>query len=956
MSEDFATIPPRASYRVQFNRAFRFRDAEAIVPYLAELGISHLYASPFLQASPGSTHGYDISSHERLNPEIGEPEEFSSLTGALREHGMGQIVDLVPNHMGIAEEGNRWWMDVLEHGRSSPYAAFFDIDWHPAKPELAGKVLLPILGDVFGRVLERGELRLEEEDGAFRIRYFERTLPIAPRAAANVLHDSLGRLGNAAEEERLELASIAAALANLPPRDRTDPHSVSERRRESHVGRRRLRELLRGSPGVRGAVSAAVTRINGTPGKPRSFDALEALLEEQAYRLAFWRVAAEEINYRRFFDINELAGVRVELPEVFHATHALILGLAGGGAIDGVRIDHPDGLFDPTEYLTRLARALRERSGHDLPIWVEKILTGNEELPAEWPVAGTVGYEFLNDLTGLLVAREGRAPLDRRYREIAPELPEFEEIAYAGKNLVLRSALVSELNVLTDLLNRISEQDRQTRDLTRGSLRETLRETIACFPVYRTYIDAAAGVVAKRDAEYLERAVRTARRRNPAISGLLFDFVLDTLLLRWPAGLDAAGRQERADFVMRFQQLTGPVMAKGVEDTAFYVYNRMVALNEVGGSPDRFGISIDAFHRSCARRAERSPYALNATSTHDTKRSEDVRARLAVLSEIPDRWAEATQRWMALNAPLRSDDPDRRIPSSNDEYLLYQTLVGVWPLGDPDPAELAPFAERVRVYLEKAIREAKTHTSWISPDATYERGVANFVTALLDPKRSAEWLRDFLPLQREVARRGMLNSLTQTLLKIAAPGIPDVYQGQEVWDLSLVDPDNRRPVDYARRAGLLAELRDAESEGRLGDFAAEALRKWEDGRVKLLVLHCGLELRRRHPLLMTRGRYLPQTVSGERADNVCAFGRVADGASAVVVAPVLGTERPLSGDAARKWWGDTRLRLSPELAGDYRELLTASRVDIGRGAEPSLCVGELLERFPVALLERSSAE
>ncbi len=947
---------PHATYRLQFNHASTFRDAAELVPYLHSLGVSDLYASPYLQARPGSLHGYDISNHNALNPEIGSTEEHAAMVRALREHGMGHLLDIVPNHMGIGERDNRWWMDVLENGQSSPFANFFDIDWHALKRELAGKVLLPVLGDQFGHVLERGELQLSYTEGRFWIEYFEKRFPVAPRSTALVLREALGLLeGRLAADhpDRMELESILTALAHLPPRHRTDPASVAERRREKTVSQRRISALYGGSPGVREALDEALRLFNGTPGEPASFDRLETLLDDQAHRLAFWRVAAEEINYRRFFDINDLAGVRVERPEVFEATHRLILRLVEEGKVNGLRIDHPDGLFNPRGYLRRLqAEAERQTGEPRLYILVEKILTGEEELPWDWPVAGTVGYEFMTRLNGLLVASENEAQMDALYARFVGRVPEFPELVYDRKKLILRSALASELNVLAHLLNRLSEQNRRSRDFTLGILTDALRETVACFPVYRTYIHAEVGRVSERDSQYIERAVREAKRRNRSLSASIFDFVRDTLLLRWPENLDEEAREEHARFVMKFQQLTGPVMAKGVEDTAFYVYNRLVSLNEVGGEPAQFGLPVEAFHQWIARRGKRWPHAMNSTSTHDTKRSEDVRARIHVLSEIPDLWGSHVLRWAELNAGKKPLEEGHPVPDRNDEYLLYQTLIGAWPLGETEEQAHEPFVERIQRYMEKATREAKVHTSWINPNEEYDQGLQEFVRRILDRQESADFLEDLLILQPVVARIGMLNSLTQTLLKLTVPGVPDIYQGQEIWDFSLVDPDNRRPVDYGLRRRMLEGLRERLARGDRVGLARELFESWEDGRIKMYLIHQTLGLRREKPELFAAGEYLPLRGTGQRAAHLVAFARRHGDDSVIAIAPrlpaTLTRERDFALPQAEVWEESWIGGPEEVLSGRFRNLFTGERVE-GRGR---LSLPELLRAFPVALLAR----
>jgi (1->4)-alpha-D-glucan 1-alpha-D-glucosylmutase len=949
---------PSATYRIQFNAGFTFRDGAAVVPYLAELGISDLYASPYLQARPGSVHGYDIVDHDTLNREIGDEHDHARLSAALREHGLGHVLDIVPNHMGVAMgargKRNRWWMSVLENGPSSPYAGHFDIDWNPRNPELNGKVLLPVLGDQYGRVLESGELNLVYEAGQFRVEYYENVFPAAPASTAAVLEMAIEKLTlKPGDPARMELESIAAALRRLPPRRRRDAKSISERSRERIVTRRRLRDLVYGSQAVREALDAAVAAYNGTPGDPHSFDRLDALLNDQAYRLAYWRVAAEEINYRRFFDVNDLAGVRVERPRVFQATHALILRLVREGIATGLRIDHPDGLFDPRDYLVTLQRmTMGLQRTEDFYVLVEKILTGDEPLPTEWPVAGTVGYEFLNKVNGLFVAPANEQKIDAVYRAFTGFRDAFEDLVYEKKRLILRSSLVSELTVLTTLLDRISERNRCSRDFTWGSLRDALREVIACFPVYRTYIEAEPGRVTNRDREYVDQAVERAKERNRTTSGAIFDFVRSTLLLHWPDTLDERARRQHAKFVMKFQQLTGPVMAKGVEDTTFYVYNRLVSLNEVGGEPDRFGIDPEEFHAFNLERAEKWPHALSSSSTHDTKRSEDVRARINVLSEIPEIWSERVNAWHGFNAAKRKKDGRHPVPDANDEYLLYQSLLGAWPFGQMDDQAREEFTARVQAYMEKATREAKRHTSWLNPNPAYDNGLRAFVADILADGGSA-FLDDFLPFQQRVARLGMVNSLAQTLVKIVSPGVPDIYQGQELWDFSLVDPDNRRPVDYELRLRLMKDLETRRGEAGPRGMARELVEGWEDGRIKLHVVQTALRLRAALPDVFTGGGYVPLVAEGERAQHVVAFARTGGGAAVIVAVPrlvaTLTRERDFALPEAADWRG-TRIPLPDELAGRYRNALTGEEF---RPGKHGLAASDVFADFPVALLERT---
>ncbi len=965
---------PSATYRLQFNSGFTFRDATRIVPYLAELGVDTVYASPIFRASPGSTHGYDVSDYGALNPEIGGDDDLAALVAALQRSGMGLLLDIVPNHMGIAGGRNAWWQDVLENGPSSPFADFFDIDWHPIKREIRGKVLLPILGDQYGAVLERGELRLRLEDGAFAIDYFATPLPVAPPTYPLILRQGLDPLVATLPPDNphlLELLSIITALERLPPQETIDADLVAERQREQVIAKRRLADLLREAAPIRAAIDEAIVAVSGTAGDPHSFDLLDMLLEAQSYRLAFWRVAAEEINYRRFFAINELAAIRQEIPAVFAATHQLLLQLIAAGTVSGVRVDHPDGLWDPAGYFRHLqAAAGQALSGatedgatgpdQELPLYlvIEKILEHGENLPEDWAVHGTVGYDFATATTGLFVDSANRRALDELYTRFVAEKISFADLVYACKQLMMRTALVSEVNVLAQALNRISEQDRHTRDFTINTLRDALRETIACFPVYRTYIvcdTADADITLDRDRRDVEAAINQATRRNPAIDVSVLHFVRDVLLGRGGDEITPRQLAQRCRFSMKFQQLTGPVMAKGLEDTAFYRYHRLAALNEVGGDPARFGTPLAAFHRQNIERRRRWPHGLLAASTHDTKRSEDVRARIAVLSELPREWRAAINRWARLNRRHKTRVDGRPAPDRNDEYLLYQTLLGAWPDEEEGRTAEPDFVDRIAAYLEKAIREAQVNTSWANPNQEYEAATQRFVRALLDPGTGAPFLDDASALRSKVAHFGSFTALAQQLLKLTAPGVPDIYQGTDLWDLSLVDPDNRRPVDYARRARLLRAIQRRRVSPRL---ARELVAAKTDGRIKLFVTQRTLACRQERPDLFATGDYLPLETQGAVREHVCAYTRrtTAPTAEIVVAVPRLitglcrGELIPPTGAAV---WGDAVLLLPDTGSPHYRNIFTGETVKATPvEGHAALALAEVFASFPIALLER----
>lgn len=958
---------PLSTYRLQLNGRFGFADAHALLPYLDDLGITDCYSSPVLKATPASTHGYDICDHGLLNPELGSADDFAAWCAAQRDRGMGHLLDIVPNHMSCNPMANPWWRDVLENGPSSPYAGYFDIDWDPVKTELKGKVLLPLLGDQYGDVLERGELQLRFADGALRVRYFDHDLPINPRQSPRVLGLDLDRLerqldGDPAAREYL---SILTALQNLPVYTEQEPARIVERQREKEVARDRLARLVAESAAIRDHVEAAVRAANGTPGDRASFDRLHALLEHQPYRLAYWRTAIDEINYRRFFDINELVGLRMESPEVFAATHRRLREMIAAGQVTGLRVDHPDGLFDPAEYFERLqqlATAARpDTAAAPFYIVAEKILSAGEALRSDWPVAGTTGYGFLNLVLGLFIAGRQATPLRRAYTRLTGRQENFDEIVYQGKRTIMLTAMASELSVLAHALNRISERDRRHRDFTLNSCRMVLREVVACFPIYRTYISPRG--VAPFDRVAVQDAIRLARRRNPLMEASIFEFLEDVLLTA-PAepgtGDDAAGR-EKLQFAMKLQQFSGPVQAKGVEDTAFYRYHVLVAANDVGGHPGHLGVTPEAFHAANVARRESWPGEMITTATHDTKRGEDTRMRIAALSDMPDAWRRAVSEWMRINGRHRTSVNGNWAPDRNDEYLFYQTLIGVWPAAAaavPDQADPA-LTKRLSDYMQKAVREAKVHTSWIDVDHAYGQAVARFVERALHGPTAARFLRSFVPFQRRVSRVGMLNSLGQLVLKLTSPGVADLYQGNELWDYSLVDPDNRRAVDFAGRRQLLDELMPliAAAEGGLPCDAdvGRLLAGWEDGRIKMFITATTLRWRRRHAEVLLDGSYLPLQVAGPAAEHVVAFARQHHSGTLIVLVPRLtasltSDSAPLPlGEAA---WTATRIVMPPALPqAPYRNLLTGESVRPDQGDDgPAIAAARALLTCPVALL------
>lgn len=952
---------PWATYRLQFNRDFTFSQALEIIPYLQALGISHVYASPCLKARSGSAHGYDIVDHNALNPEIGDREDFETFVATLHRYGMGLILDIVPNHMGVGGSDNVWWLDVLEKGEASPYAGFFDIDWCPVKEELRAKVLVPLLGDHYGRVLENGELKLafDPERGEFNVYYYEHQLPIAPETYPLILTYKIERLTQHASASSVLISDWWKLIADFEQlrklRDAPAEHgqtSISCKQRLAHLARSRL---------VESHIAHLVSLFNGIPGQAKSFDLLHQLLERQSFRSAFWRVASDEINYRRFFDINDLACLRQENPEVFEATHRFVLELVNSGQVDGLRIDHPDGLSDPIGYCRCLKEKLAEADGGETQadgaggyLIVEKILAAYEPLHEDWQVQGTTGYEFATLVNGLFVYAGSERALTRRYARFIRYRPDFDELLYRCKRLIIRSQLSSGLTVLSNMLNGIAQSDRYTRDYTLNGLREALIEVVACFPVYRTYVRENS--VTEEDRRFVKWAIAQAKKRSPAADVSIFDFIHDLLLLEKLEGKSLDYRANVLHFAMKMQQYTAPVMAKALEDTAFYIYNRLASLNEVGGDPRRFSVTPAAFHHANQERRQRWPYSMLSTSTHDSKRSEDVRARIDVLSELPHEWGEQLARWSRLNRSKKRLANDLPAPSRNDEYLLYQTLLGAWPLEMGDEEDLAAFRERIEAYMLKAAKEAKVNTSWINPNEEYEQGLTLFIRGLLGRLHNNRFLADFLPFQRRVMHFGLLNSLSQTLLKLTAPGVSDIYQGNEIGRFNLVDPDNRGPVDYAHRQALLSKLMMiAEERGALDGFLADLQAALEDGRAKLYVTWKGLAMRRRYPDLFTQGEYLPLAPQGEGADHICAFARRHQNATAVIVAPrwfarLLNGRQdlPIGFDVWRETWLEAP---QGERAERFVNVLTGEQAEITeRDGKAFFSAADLLARFPVALL------
>ena len=876
---------PGSTYRLQLHKGFNFDDAGAIAEYLKALGVTHVYSSPYLQAAPGSTHGYDVVDHRKVNEELGGAEAHERFCNRLSENGLGQVLDTVPNHMSLGAQ-NRYWWDVLENGTNSRYASFFDIDWNSSEERLRDKVLVPILPDQYGRVLSAGGVVVVCKDSMFKVEAAGQTFPVSPASLSLILN-------KAAEYAKSDaLSFVSASFARLPTPDFWDRRTILARHRDKNVLHGLLERLCRTEANLHESIDRAVRELNA------NVDALDEFLSQQYYRLAYWKTADQQLGYRRFFDVNTLIGLRVEREFVFDETHALIVKWLKQGVLDGVRVDHPDGLRDPKQYLERL----RERTPE---AWIvgEKILEPGEWLRKEWPIEGTTGYDFLNVVMGVLVHGEGLKRLGEHYTAFTGDTTEFPVVAHDKKIAVTQEALGSDVNRLASLFVDICEGNRDQRDFTRAEIRRAIREVTSCFSVYRTYVVPERNEIEDEDRMRIESATEGAKANRVDIDSGLFDFMRDVLTLK------VTGKIE-TEFVNRFQQFTGPVMAKGVEDTALYCSNRLLAMNEVGGDPDCDGFSLEYFHDYNVKMQETFPTTMTALGTHDTKRSDDVRARMLVLSEMPDAFAEAVRRWNAQNAKHRSGDQI----DTGTEWFLYQTLVGAWPIS----------ADRLRAYMQKAMREAKIRTSWVWNNAEYESALNQYVDALVADTGFVAELEKFVG---DIVAAGRTNSLAQTLIKYTAPGVPDMYQGGELWDFSLVDPDNRRPVDYALRRKLLKEM--------AGMSAAQVMKRGEEGLPKLWVVHHALHLRNEHPEWFgAHAGYAPVMAEGSQRERVIAYLRGDD-----VMAIVSRWSHEVEG------WGETSIEVPK---GRWMNRMTGGEVVGGR-----VRVCDLLAEFPVALLARN---
>ena len=924
---------PLSTYRLQFSSAFTFALARPVIAYLAALGITTVYASPVFQAKRGSTHGYDIINPRQLNSELGTAGDFEELTAQARAHGLSWLQDIVPNHMAYNGE-NEYLIDILENGEQSDYFSFFDIDWRYPYDTMKGRILAPFLGKFYGECLESGEITLQYGEEGLSIRYYGLHFPLRRESYVKVLSHELSSLKRElgdSDQDLIDFLGVLYSFKNLQQKA-----DIQELRAYLLVAKNMLWRLYQKNPAIRSYLDRAVALLNGKPGNPESFNSLDRLLSEQLFRLSFWKVASEELNYRRFFTVNDLISLRVEDDAVFERTHALIIELVERGVVSGLRVDHIDGLFDPSRYL----RKLRDRA-KDAYIITEKILAFGEMLPSGWPVQGTTGYDYLNCVNLVFWDRTNEHSFNLIYRDFAGVTAFFSELSVEKKMLIIGKYMAGDVDNLARLIKNISSRDRQGTDITLYGLKRALVEILASFPVYRTYVNYET--YSDTDRARINEALRKAKRANPLYMHEL-NFIEKFLTLRYYEYLNEDDKKQWIYFVMRFQQFTGPLMAKGVEDTLLYVYNRSIGLNEVGGSPEVFGIDPPEYHSIAARRGETYPHTLNATATHDTKRGEDTRARLAVISELPDEWAKCVFRWRKLNRKKKAAEQGKEYPAPNDEYFLYQSLIGHFPFYD---TQFPAFMERLKTFMVKAVREAKEHTAWLAPDSEYEQAFLSFIDKIMAPKLDNRFLVDFLPFQKKISYFGMFNALSQTLLKITSPGVPDFYQGTEVWDLSFVDPDNRVPVDFAERSRALDGI-IAKGTESLFLLVNELLRTKEDGRIKLFLIYRALQARNRHPAVFEKGEYLPVHASGTHGRHVVSFLRKSGNKLLLTVVPrfLTGLIREGEYPFGRRVWATTSLVI-PAPAVSWRDVITGQEIT---PAAP-LAVGDVLTRFPVALLE-----
>jgi (1->4)-alpha-D-glucan 1-alpha-D-glucosylmutase len=932
--------PVSATYRIQLNPSYGFTELGEIMGYLRDLGISHIYASPVFKARPGSTHGYDIVDPTELNPELGTREDFNRLIGKLRDAGIGWIQDVVPNHMAF-DGTNSMLMDIMENGSFSRYFDYFDIVWHHPDESMALKLLAPFLGKPYGEALESGEISLRYTPEGFVIAYFDLSLPVKIETYPDILGHRLYELKRRVGEEHPDFIQYLGVLYVLRsiPREETD---TDERYKQIHYVKKMLHELYKTSEKVRSFIGEIVGEYNGMKEDPASYQLLDTLMQRQNFRLAYWRVANQEINYKRFFNINELISIRIQDPKIFWDTHSLVAELVRTGSIDGVRIDHIDGLYDPEQYL----RLLREISG-SMYIVVEKILEPDEILPVGWPVQGTTGYDFMNYVNGVFCRKNNQREMTKIYAGFTGLQENFHDLVYRKKRLIIERQLTGDLDNLANLLKRIANKYRHGRDITLHGLRKAMVEILAFFPVYRTYIRGTE--INEADKRIITETVMKALSISPEYR-VEISFIEKLLLFDFYQELTSDERDECIDFVMKFQRLTGPLMAKGFEDTVLYQYNRLISLNDVGGDPVSFGVSLHQFHTFNQQRAELSPSTMNATATHDMKRGEDVRARINVLSEMPREWKIAVNRWHTINKKHIRIIDEKAVPDPNEEYFIYQTLIGTFPF-EYDNA--STYLQRIEQYMTKALREAKVHSFWSKPNIVYENTIHSFLRNILTPGKKNLFLHDFVPFQKRIAHYGAVQSLGQAILKLTSPGVPDLYQGTEFWDLSLVDPDNRRPVDYALRARHLREIKSL-GPNDVKPYTKSLLKTKSDGRLKLYIISKVLDTRVEYEDLFREGSYLPLRVTGTHKNFIIAYARVLNDNCCICVVPrwvsllCSETEYPLG----ESIWQDTAVELPRGIRGRLTDIFTSKNLVSEKSGK--LLVSNILSHFPVSLLKSST--
>ncbi len=925
---------PAATYRLQFNPDFGFQKAREILSYLDELGISDIYASPVFKAKAGSPHGYDVVELNQLNPDLGSTDDFNELIDDMKGLEMGWLQDIVPNHMAFDGE-NQMLMDVLENGRHSEFFVFFDIDWEHFYESLKERVLAPFLGKHYSECLDAGEITLQYDSNGFTINYYMLKLPLKIESYVRVITHRLQSLRKKLGDDHPDLIKFLGILYSLKSLPETEEERLGRYSQIQFV-KRMLWELYNINGDIKEFINRNVQLFNGDHKSKDNISHLESLLSEQLFRLSFWKVATEELNYRRFFNINGLISLRMEEERVFNSTHRLILKLVKDKVITGLRIDHIDGLSDPTAYLRRL----REKTG-DIYITVEKILEPGEELPSLWAVQGTSGYDFLNYVNGIFCDEENGRAFNKLYYSYTGFKTSYETILYEKKRLVIEKDMTGDVDNLAHLLKRISSNDRYGGDITLYGLKRAIKEILALFPVYRTYTTHEH--YSETDREHIINTINAAREMNPAML-YEFNFIERFLLLDFGDETSEEDQKEWVNFVMRFQQFTGPLMAKGFEDTTLYVYNRLISLNDVGGSPDRFGIPLAEFHDFNEKRARIQPHSMNATATHDTKRGEDVRARINVLSEIPELWEANLRKWSKLNRRRKKAVRGAAVPDRNDEYFLYQTIIGAMPFNRD---EFDSFKGRLKNYIIKAVREAKVYTAWLKPDVDYEDNFMTFIDKILAPSDKNSFLSEFLSFQKMISEYGIYNSLSQTIIKITSPGFPDFYQGSEFWDFNLVDPDNRRPVDFGLRRWLFGEIKAKDKEDRL-ELIQELLSTWEDGRIKMFLTYKVLSAIKEYKSLFEKGSYFPIETAGKYKNHIVAFAREHRPYYSITVAPrfLTGVVDIGTKPFGRDVWEDTQIILPEGAAHLWKEVIAGTE----HKGKKKLFVGDVLKHFPSALL------